>query len=148
MRPCHVQLTNDLEHGRMNSFKKLLMALAALAALAVGGAAIANAMNSASNNGTATQSETHDDGADASLVGTSAADKAAKAAKDKLGGGTVVSVEKSDEGGPAVYEVKVDNAGTVTEVQVDGSYNVTATKADDDQHGADQGDGDGETNDD
>jgi uncharacterized membrane protein YkoI len=132
----------------MNSFKKLLMALAALAALAVGGTTIANATNSASSNNAAAESETNDDGADASLLGTFAGDKAAKAATDKLGGGKVVSVEKSDEGGPAVYEVKVDKAGTVTEVQVGDSYNVTATNADDDQHGSDQGDGDGESNDD
>jgi hypothetical protein len=134
----------------MNSFKKLLMTLAALAALAVGAAAIANATNSGSGSGNnaAAERETNDDGADASLVGTSAADKAAKAATDKLGGGKVVSVEKSDEGAPAVYEVKVDKAGTVTEVQVSASYNVTATKADDDEHASDQGDGDGESNDD
>jgi hypothetical protein len=104
------------------------------------------ATNSAGSSNAAAESKTNDDGADASLVGTSAGDMAAKAATDKLGGGKVVSVEKSDEGGPDVYEVKVDKAGTVT--QVGDSYNVTATNADDDQHGSDQGDGDGESNDD
>jgi hypothetical protein len=79
---------------------------------------------------------------------TSAGDKAARAATATLGGGKVVSVETSDEGRPAVYEVKVAKAGTVIEVQVDDSYDVTATKADDDQHDSDHGDGDGETNDD
>ena len=136
----------------MNTIKKLIMALAALAALAVGGATIANATGSGSGKSanTAADSETNDDGADASLAGTPNGDKAAKAATDKLGGGKVVSVEKSDEDGGAVYEVKVDKAGTVTEVQVDKAFDVTAAKADDDQgdeHG-DQGDGDGETNDD
>jgi uncharacterized membrane protein YkoI len=130
----------------MNALKKLLMALAALAALAVGGATIANATDSSSGNAAA-DTETNDDGPDASLVGTPEGDKAAKAATDKLGGGKVIAVEKSDENGAAVYEVKVDKAGTTTEVQVDKSYDVTATKADDDQHG-DHGDGDGETNDD
>lgn len=131
----------------MNPFKKLVLAVAALAALAVGGATIANATHGGGNDA-ATERETNDDGADASVVGTSAGDKAARAATAKLGGGKVVSVEKSDEGRPAVYEVKVAKAGTVTEVQVDDSYDVTATRADDDQHDSDHGDGDRETNDD
>jgi uncharacterized membrane protein YkoI len=124
----------------MQTTKKLLMALAALAALAFGGATIANATNNGDGDG-----ETRDDGPDASLVGTTAGDRAGKAATDDLGGGKVVSVEQSDEGGAAAYEVKVDKAGKVTEVQVSRDYAVTAKQADDDQR---EGDGDGETNDD
>jgi hypothetical protein len=110
----------------MKTLKKLLMALAALAALAFGGATIANATNNGDGDG-----ETNDDGPDATLVGTPSGDRAAKAATADLGGGKVVSVEKSDEAG-STYEVKVDKAGSVTEVQVDKDYAVTATKPDDD----------------
>jgi uncharacterized membrane protein YkoI len=123
----------------MKTTKKLLMALAALAALAFGGAAIANATG-ANGDG---DGETNDDGPDATLVHSSAGDRAAGAATTSLGGGKVVSVEKSDEGGAAVYEVKVDQGGKITEVQVGKDFAVTSKKADDDQ-----GDGDGETNDD
>ena len=124
----------------MNSIKKILMALAALAALAVGGATIANATGAGA-------ARRHRASTDASLIGTSSGDRAATAATDKLGGGKVLEVEKSDENGPAVYEVKVEKAGTVTEVQVDDSYAVTATKADDDQEEG-HDDGDGESDDD
>jgi hypothetical protein len=77
--------------GGMNSFKKLLMAVAALASLAVGGATIANATHGGGNDAAA-EIETNDDGADASVVGTSAGDKAARAATAALGGGKIVSV--------------------------------------------------------
>lgn len=63
-----------------------------------------------------------------------------------MGGGRVVSVERSDEGGRATYEVKVAKAGALTEVQVAGDYTVTGQQADDDAQ--EDGDGDGETADD
>jgi hypothetical protein len=47
-----------------------------------------------------------------------------------------------------VYEVKVKHDGTVIEVNLDRAYGVTAQQVDDDQGGADQSDGDGETGDD
>jgi uncharacterized membrane protein YkoI len=119
----------------MNKVKKVLAGIAALAALALGGAAIANA--------------TGGDGSDQPdvAVSGSTASQAGDAARSALGGGDVVSVESSDEGGAAVYEVKVKQDGKVTEVQLDKSFAVTAQKPDDDAHES-GGAGDGETDDD
>jgi hypothetical protein len=125
----------------MHKTKKALMGLAALAALALGGSAIA----AATSGGGGTEKA---DGPDKALTGAPA-DKAGRAATDAVGGGRVVAVENSDEGGPAVYEVKVDKAGTTTEVQVSKVFTVTSKKADDGQGDAqDKGDGDGEKADD
>ena len=125
----------------MQKIKKVLMGVAALAALALGGAAIANATGGGESS----------DAPDQAVTGT-ASQKAGGAARQAVGGGTVVSVERSDEG-DSTYEVKVANGGKVHEVQVDDAYHATGQKLDDDQPGAqheqgDQGDGDGETNDD
>ncbi len=126
----------------MHSLKKLSMGLAALAALALGGSAIAGAAN---NGGDAQKAG---DGPDEALTGTPARN-AGKAATKAVGGGRVVSVEKTDEGGPAVYEVKVDEAAKITEVQVTKDYAVSSQKADDDASDKqDRGDGDGEKADD
>jgi hypothetical protein len=125
----------------MSTLKKFLMGFAAVAALALGGAALAGAT---ANNGDG-DGEKADDGPDAALTGAPAA-KAGRAATAAVGGGKVVSVERSDEGG-SVYEVKVAKAGTTTEVQLDKAYAVTSQAADDDQGHADEretGDGDGE----
>ncbi len=113
------------------------MGLAALPALALGGSAIAGA----TSGGTTTTEKT--DGPDAALTGAPAG-KAGKAATDAVGGGKVVSVENTDEGGPAVYEVKVADGGKVTEVQVSKDFAVTSKKADDDQGTDAQDKGDGE----
>jgi uncharacterized membrane protein YkoI len=123
----------------MSTLKKVLAGLAALAALALGGAAIAGATSGG------------DEQSDAPDVAVSGADasSAGDAARAALGGGKVVSVEGSDEGGAAVYEVKVDQNGKVTEIQLDEGFSVVARQADDDQPGShDQGDGDGEADDD
>jgi len=128
----------------MHKTKKTLMGLAALAALALGGSAIAGA----TGGGTTTTEKA--DGPDAPLTGAPA-EKAGKAATDAVGGGgRVVAVENTDEGGPAVYEVKVADGGKVTEVQVSKDFAVTSKKADDDQgtDAQDKGDGDGEKADD
>jgi hypothetical protein len=122
----------------MHTMKKVLMGVAALAALALGGATIASATGGGEG-ATGQRDET---------VTGSAAQNAGRAAQTAVGGGRVVSVERSDEGGSA-YEAKIDRAGKVIEVQLDEGYGVVSRKADDDrseQH--DPGDGDGETNDD
>ncbi len=124
----------------MNSLKKVLMGIAALAALALGGSAIAGAANNGGDKG----GEGKDDGADQALT-TPAAEKAGSAAAAKVGG-KVVSVERTDEDAPAFYEVKVDKAGKLIEVQVSKDFAVTSQKADDE--GDDKGDGDGESQDD
>jgi len=122
----------------MSTFKKVLIGVASLAALAAGDATLANATN--------------DSGAaqcpDAQLSGADAA-KAGAATREAVGGGDVISVERSDERGAAVHEAKIRNAGTVAEVQLDRSYTVLSQQADDDQVEAQgRGDGDGEINDD
>jgi hypothetical protein len=103
----------------MKMLKKVLMGVAALAAFAAGGAAIANATAGSSS-----------DPPDAAVTGADATRAGASATK-ALGGGDVVSVERSDEGGGAVFEVKVRQAGTITEVQVDDGFGVTAQKPED-----------------
>lgn len=121
------------------------MTVGALAALALGGAVIANATGGGSSSSANT--EPHDS-ADQAVTG-SAATNAGAAARTAVGGGKVVSVEGTDEGGAAVYEVKIDSSGKVTEVQLDKSFGVVAQKADDDKsESKDTGEGDGETNDD
>ena len=123
----------------MHKIKKVLITITALGALALGGAALANATGGGS---------AKNDGPDQKVAGSDAA-KAGAAARSAVGGGRVVSVEGSDEGAPAIYEVKVDNGGQLTEVQVDKAFNVTSQKADDDQaESQDTGDGDAETSDD
>jgi hypothetical protein len=113
----------------MTKLKKVLMGVAALAALALGGAAIAGATGGGNDS-------------DAQLTG-SAAGRAGAAAVKAVGGGTVQTIEASDESG-STYEVKVENAGKSYEVQLDKAFAVTKKSLDDDAAGA----GDGETNDD
>jgi uncharacterized membrane protein YkoI len=137
----------------MQAFKKLLMAIAALGALAFGGAQIAGATGGSNDTSTkqvqSVQDKGDGDGEQADDVVTgAAAGKASAAAVKAVGGGTAKSVEQADEGGKAVYEVKVDKAGTITEVTLASDYSVVQQQADDDQGHQDQGDGDGETQDD
>jgi len=127
----------------MSTLKKVLMGVIAIAALGLGGAALAGATN---GNGGGSGSAAEGRSADEQVTGT-AASKAGAAATKAVGGGDVLSVERSDEGGRAVYEVKVKHNGTVTEVNVDSAYGVTAQQIDDDQ-GNEQGDDEGETDDD
>jgi uncharacterized membrane protein YkoI len=123
----------------MNVLKKVLIGVLAAAALGLGGAALAGATSGSGNE--------QNDSADEQVTGA-AATKAGAAAAKAVGGADVISVERSDEGGKAAYEVKVKHNGTVIEVNLDNSLGVTAQQQDDDQGAADQGDGDGETRDD
>jgi hypothetical protein len=126
----------------MHRITKFGASVAALAALAAGGATFANATGNPSG-----EPAEKGDEPDQVITGT-AAEKAKAAALKATGGGQVLEAEKSDENGSS-YEIKVKNASQITEVQVDSSYNVTSQKADDDQaEHEDNGDGDGETNDD
>ena len=97
--------------------------LAALAALALGGAAIANATGIVGD----------DEG---QQLSSSEADRAGAAALRATGGGTVQETERDDEQG-ATFEVEVKKPdGSVVDVRLDSSYRVVAL------------DGDKETNDD
>ena len=112
----------------MKHFKKITAIVAGLAALALGGAAIAGATGGGDEDGD------RDDGPDVVVTGAKA-DRAGAAASSATGGGTALSVEESDEGGRAAYEVKVNKDGRVHEVQVSDDYDVVGTELDDDQPG-------------
>jgi uncharacterized membrane protein YkoI len=114
----------------MKRIKQVIMGIAALAALGLGGAAIAGA---AGGNDTPEPGDQPDH-----VVDSATAAKAGRAATGTAGG-DVISVERTDEGGKAVYEVKVQRAGHVDEVQVDSSFGIVSSKVDDEQaDGADQ----------
>lgn len=102
----------------------ILAGLAAIAAFALGGAAIANATGVVG-----------DDESDAQLSSSEAA-RAGAAALRATGGGIVQASERDNEKG-ATFEVEVRKPdGSVVDVRLDSSYGVVAV------------DGDQETNDD
>ena len=111
-------------------FTKILAGLAALAAFALGGAAIANATG-----------VTGDD--DGPALSSSEAARAGAAALKATGGGTVQGSERDSEKG-ATFEVEVRKPdGSVVDVRLDSNYGVIAV--DDDQE---TNDDDGGQNDD
>src|SRR5690348_17144996 len=111
-------------------FRKVLLAVASLAALAVGGAAVANATSSSSAATTATTTaqaspstpkhgSTAHEGAEKTITGTPAA-KAQAAAVKAVGGGTAGAVTSDFDGNG--YEVTVTKSdGGTTEVHLDSS---------------------------
>lgn len=110
--------------------KRLLMivaGLAVLAALALGGAAIAGSTG------------VFDDDGEAQLTGPSA-DRAKAAALKITGGGKANAVERDSENG-ATYEVEVTKAnGKTVDVYLDGSFNRVAVEGDSEED--DSGDDD------
>jgi hypothetical protein len=104
---------------RFNLNRRLLMivaGIAVLAALALGGVAIAGSTG------------VFDDG-DAQLTGPSA-DRAKAAALKITGGGQVNAVERDSEDG-ATYEVEVTRPdGKTVDVRLDASYNRVAVEGD------------------
>jgi len=134
----------------MKNPKTLLLSLAAVAALALGGSALAGAASNSTSstpqqNASQLQSQDpggrdgdhdgrggHDSGRgghggpnETALTGDTAA-KVKAAALDKVPGGTVERVETSEGG---VYEAHVTKKdGSEVVVQVDKSFNVTATE--------------------
>jgi peptidase YpeB-like protein len=94
---------------------KIAAGIAALAAFALGGAAIAGAGGAFDN--------------EESLKGQELA-RASAAALKATGGGTVNATERDSEKG-AVYEVEVTkNDGSTVDVRLDGSYGVVAIDTD------------------
>ena len=109
----------------MKRKRTLVAAFVAAAAVAVAGAGIAKAVSGSS-------SET---------VKGPAAQKAAQAAVEAVGGGEAVEVEYQDGDSPGVYEVEVRRAdGSHVEVHLNGQFRSVGTQADDD--GSDSGSGD------
>jgi hypothetical protein len=113
--------------------RKILVAGGAVVALAAGGIGIAQAVGGDSEE---------------QVTGPSA-DKAKAAALERVGGGTVLEVERQDGDGSGVYEVEVQrDDGSQVEVHVSGNYDPVGTAADDDSGSSeDEGNEEGEGSD-
>jgi hypothetical protein len=106
-------------NGRL---KKWVIVGAAVAALGVGGTAIAGVAGSDDNGGTG------DDGAGKPITGA-ALDKASRIALDQVGGGKVTGTELQDEEG--YYEVEVTRGdGSQVDVHLDSHFNVLNQRGD------------------
>ncbi len=102
--------------------KRWVLAAAAVAALGVGGTALASGVGSDDNGGT------RDDGAGKPITGT-ALDKASAIAIDHVGGGRVTGTEFQDEEG--YYEIEVTRGdGSQVDVHLDSHYNVLDASGD------------------
>jgi uncharacterized membrane protein YkoI len=123
--------------------KGVTAALAAVAALAIGGAAIAGASGNGSDSPPqATASEPNEpaegqeanDGQEANegpdqAIGGSALDQASAAALQETGGGQVTDTEVGDE--ESYYEVEVTrDDGSQVDVQLDRGFNVVGSETD------------------
>ena len=110
--------------GRMDSrLKKLILAGAAVAALGVGGTAIAGSVGSDDGAGTG------DDGPGTPVKGA-ALDRASRIALDRVGGGRVTGSELQDEEGYYEIEVTRDD-GSQVDVHLDSRFHVLNASADD-----------------
>jgi uncharacterized membrane protein YkoI len=99
--------------------KGMLIAAAVIAALAIGGVALAGAVGG------------DDDGSEKPITGE-ALDRASAAALDRTGGGRVTETEVGDEEG--YYEVEVTRKdGSQLDVHLDRDFNVLTQAADDDR---------------
>jgi uncharacterized membrane protein YkoI len=147
----------------MNRLKKVLLGLAALAALAMGGSALAGATsggndtaaqerseaaeapeqgteNEAAENEAADKDDVQDEEGDQAL-GSRLEARLKAAALAETGGGTVGEIERDGEKG-ATYEVEVTKAdGSQVDVRLDDQLKVVAVDADgnDEQTGEHEG---------
>ena len=101
--------------------KKLILAGGVVAALGVGGTAIAGSVGGDDNGG-------RDDGAGKPVTGP-ALDKASRIALDRVGGGRVTSSELRDEEGYYEIEVTKDD-GSQVDVHLDSNFNVLNAQGD------------------
>ena len=109
----------------MDKLKGIIIGVVVVAALAIGGTAIANNIGG------------DDDGSDKAITGT-ALDKAKAAALAHTGGGKVTETEVGDEEG--AYEVEVTMPdGSQVDVHLDKSFHVLGQQGDDDGSGDDAG---------
>jgi uncharacterized membrane protein YkoI len=105
----------------MNNLKKIIAAVAALAALALGGAAIAGATG-----GGDSSDQGDGDGELSAQVEKQAGDAALKA----TGGGHVNAIERDGENG-ATYEVEVRKpAGSQVDVRLDEKFGLVVVDSD------------------
>ena len=109
-----------------DKLKGALITGTVVAALAVGGVAIATAAGGGD-----------DDGSDRPISGN-ALDRASEAALDHTGGGRVTETEVGDE--ESHYEVEVTRGdGSQVDVQLDRDFEVVGSEGDDDRGGGDDG---------
>ena len=109
--------------GAMNSrLKKLIVAGGAVAALGVGGTALAGGVGGDDNGGAG------DDGSGEPVTGA-ALDRASTIAVDRVGGGRVTGTELQDEEGYYEIEVTRDD-GSQVDVHLDSHFNVLNTQGD------------------
>lgn len=101
----------------MTKRHKAILAGGAAVAIAAGGAAFAYGVSGDSEE----------------QVSGPSADQARSAALETVGGGTVTSVEREDEGGAGAYEVEVRRSDrSQVEVHLDDQYRSIGTEPDDD----------------
>ncbi len=124
-----------------DKLKGILIAMAAVAVLAIGGVAIATATSGdepAQPAGVAAQetenesdeNETEENEAEEQATGPRA-DAAARAALEAVGGGKVLEVENADDG-MSGFEVEVERPdGSYVEVNLDQDLRVVGTESDD-----------------
>jgi uncharacterized membrane protein YkoI len=112
-----------------DTLKKVLITVAALAALALGGAALAGAASGGSASGDASKA----------ITGAAKA-RAEKAALAETGGGKVNQTELDNENG-ATYEVEVAKTdGSTVDVRLDGAFKLVVAEPDSESgDGPDQG---------
>jgi uncharacterized membrane protein YkoI len=109
----------------MDKLKGIIIGVTVVAALAIGGTAIANAVGG------------DDDGSDKAITG-SALDRAKAAALAHTGGGKVTETEAGDEEG--AYEVEVTlSDGSQVDVHLDKGFHVLNQSSDNDGRGDDAG---------
>ena len=101
------------------------MGVAALAAFALGGSAVANAV---SNSGNAGQSSGSGQRADEKALTGDTATKVKEAALAETGGGTVKAVEADGDGNAAYEAHVVKSDGTRVTVYVDENFDVVGTE--------------------
>jgi uncharacterized membrane protein YkoI len=111
------RFTTSKEQEMTTKLKRTIAALAALAALALGGAAIATATGG------------DDDETEHPITGA-ALDRAEAAALDETGGGTVTETETGDEESYYEVEVRLDD-GSQVDVQLDRDFSVVSSAGDD-----------------
>jgi uncharacterized membrane protein YkoI len=107
--------------------EKVLITVAALAALALGGSALAGA---ASGGNTAAQEEHSEAGDESKALTGDAKTRAEKAALAETGGGKVNQTELDNENG-ATYEVEVAKTdGSQVDARLDDRFKVVVVEAD------------------
>lgn len=121
-----------------DKLKGALIATGVIAVLVTGGAAIAGATGGGSNGSSPDPADKRE-----TPITGSALNRASQAALKQVGSGRVTQTEAGDEEG--AYEVEVTKAdGSQVDVHLDKSFSVIDAKADTEDSGREQSDGDGD----